>query len=130
MIAEHLIRRQPYAVLTDEPCHCGESIAATVQALWRARAEAGSGDPLAALQHVILNALADVSQPGWCVNLRGLQGRTGLPREVLRGLVANLRDRGLASYHKGLWTDDGEPGGAGYAITNAGLASIAKKAAG
>lgn len=39
LMAEHLIRRGPLPMLTDEPRHCGESIAHTVAALWRARTE-------------------------------------------------------------------------------------------
>lgn len=36
-IAEALIRGEPYPMLTEEPEHCGESILATVAALWEAR---------------------------------------------------------------------------------------------
>ncbi len=36
-IAEALIRGKPYPMLTEEPEHCGESILATVAALWEAR---------------------------------------------------------------------------------------------
>ncbi len=39
LMAEHLIRRGPLPMLTDEPRHCGESIAHTVAALWVARTE-------------------------------------------------------------------------------------------
>jgi hypothetical protein len=39
MMAEQLIRRRPYPMLAEEPQHCGESIAHTVAALWRARTE-------------------------------------------------------------------------------------------
>jgi hypothetical protein len=83
-------------------------------------------DPVAqatqVLQRAILNALAAVPEEGWCVGLRGLSGRTGLSREVCRAIVADLRAAGLASYHKGLWSDDEMPAGAGYAITAEGRA--------
>jgi hypothetical protein len=39
LIAEHLIKHGQMHMLTDEPGHCGESIAHTVAALWRARTE-------------------------------------------------------------------------------------------
>ena len=39
LMAEQLIRRRPYPMLEEEPQHCGESIAATVAALWVARTE-------------------------------------------------------------------------------------------
>lgn len=38
-IADHLIRRGTCGLLADDPANCGESIAATVAALWEARAE-------------------------------------------------------------------------------------------
>jgi hypothetical protein len=83
-------------------------------------------DPVAeatqVLQRAILTALAAVPEEGWCVGLRGLSGRTGLSREVCRAIVADLRAAGLASYHKGLWSDDERPAGAGYAITAEGRA--------
>lgn len=39
MIGEHLIRSKRYAMLAEEPEHCGESILATVAALYEARTE-------------------------------------------------------------------------------------------
>lgn len=39
IIAEALLKRDPYPMLTEEPEHCGESIAATVEALWKVRTE-------------------------------------------------------------------------------------------
>ena len=38
-IGEALMRGEPYPMLTEEPDHCGESILATVAALWEARTE-------------------------------------------------------------------------------------------
>ena len=38
-IAESLITGEPYPMLTEDPAYCGESIAATVAALWETRAE-------------------------------------------------------------------------------------------
>ena len=75
----------------------------------------------------ILTALCDVPHPGWCMGLRGLGVRAmGLPDEVIRAIVRDLRACGLAEYHKGLWTEDGMPGGAGYAITPLGRAVLAE----
>lgn len=39
MIATALINRGEYPMLTDEPEHCGISIAVTVEMLWKARRE-------------------------------------------------------------------------------------------
>lgn len=38
-IGEALCRGRAYQMLTEEPAHCGESILATVEALWKARTE-------------------------------------------------------------------------------------------
>jgi hypothetical protein len=38
MIAERLCKGMPYPMLTEEPEHCGESIASVVADLWQARA--------------------------------------------------------------------------------------------
>lgn len=38
-IGEALCRGRAYPMLTEEPAHCGESILATVEALWKARDE-------------------------------------------------------------------------------------------
>jgi hypothetical protein len=45
---------------------------------------------------------------------------TRLNRTAVRRACRSLARKGLAEYHKGLWTMDGEPGGAGYAATMAG----------
>lgn len=84
--------------------------------------------PLDALRHLILDALTTVAEEGYCLNLYGLEARTDLPRETLRGIVADMRKDGLVSYHKGLWAEDGMPAGAGYAITAAGRAALVQPA--
>lgn len=38
--------------------------------------------------------------------------------------MADMRADGLVTFQKGLWRDDGPPGGAGYAITAAGRAGL------
>jgi hypothetical protein len=77
----------------------------------------------ATLRAAVLRALTEVPEPGWCLNLSGLSLRTGLSRELLRGLVADLRHEGLVEHQRGLWSEDGTPAGAGYALTPAGSAA-------
>src|SRR5690606_35631198 len=43
MIGEALVNGSPYPMLTEEPEHCGQSILATVAALYKARRLAASG---------------------------------------------------------------------------------------
>lgn len=73
-----------------------------------------------ALELPILRALDTVPEPGWCRGLRSIAEMTGIPRELCRALIRGLIDKGLATYHRGLWTEDGEPAGSGYAITDKG----------
>jgi hypothetical protein len=47
-----------------------------------------------------------------------------ITREIARGVCRSLTERGYAVYRRGLWTDDGEPGGAGYGITHKGVAYL------
>ena len=51
MIAEALIRGKTHHALTDEPDNCGDSMAATVEALWVARSV--KADLLAALKGLL-----------------------------------------------------------------------------
>jgi hypothetical protein len=82
-------------------------------------------DALTVLRRGILEALSDASDWDLCLNLYGLSSRLGLPRETIRGLVADMRSDGLVRYERGLWTEDGQPAGAGYSITEAGIALLA-----
>lgn len=43
-----------------------------------------------------------------------------ITRDMASAICKSLRDRGYLTYERGLWTEDGEPGGSGYAITEAG----------
>ncbi|WJS87302.1 hypothetical protein [Paracoccus sp. TOH] len=45
-----------------------------------------------------------------------------LPKEMARGLLRDLAQRGYCQFRCGLFTEDGEVAGAGYGITNVGLA--------
>jgi len=79
-----------------------------------------ASDALAVLRRSIMDALNQVHEPGWCRNLHGLSEMTGLPRETLRGLIADMRADGLVEYEKGLWSEDGLPAGAGYCLSDVG----------
>lgn len=53
-------------------------------------------------------------------NFRGLCDRPQLDRKVVRRACRVLKRKGLAEFGRGLWTDDGEVAGSGYAATIAG----------
>lgn len=50
----------------------------------------------------------------------GVSSHCELPKHLIRRTVRALARKGLAIYEKGLWSDDGMPAGAGYALTQAG----------
>lgn len=51
------------------------------------------------------------------VGFRYVVRETGIGIELVRAILRQLRDKGLAVYSAGLWTDDGEMAGAGYAAS-------------
>jgi hypothetical protein len=69
------------------------------------------------------------STGGWCDNLcfpfRTIMRQGGCAdRAQVRRWVRQLARKGLAEYHKGLWTEDGTPAGAGYGLTMLGAATL------
>ena len=50
----------------------------------------------------------------------GIMQESGLTRAEVRTACQSLRDKGLAEFSNGLWTEDGYMVGSGYAITPAG----------
>lgn len=79
---------------------------------------------VAILERAILAVLIDVGNRTPETNFVGLRHvarETGIGTDLIRAILRQLRDKGLAVYSKGLWRDDGEPGGAGYAATAAAM---------
>ena len=77
-------------------------------------------------QRKCLEALGDQTAPNaeMCMPFAPLMQHTGLDRKTVRRNVRALARKGLAEYFRGLWTEGGEPAGAGYCITTAGLAFL------
>ncbi len=77
-----------------------------------------------------LKALDEFTRPDgeFCVPFAPLERQTGFERRVVRRHVRGLARDGLAQYFKGLWTEDGEPAGAGYCITEAGVHLLTNEA--
>jgi DNA-binding IclR family transcriptional regulator len=53
-----------------------------------------------------------------------ISSRTKLDRQEVRRIARHLARKGFTEYGKGLWTQDGEPFGSGYRITEAGAAAL------
>ena len=77
---------------------------------------------LSAMQTKCLVALADLSLPNgeYCLSFYPIEQATEMSRTDVRRSVRALFRKGLAAFHKGLCTEDGEFAGAGYCITVAG----------
>lgn len=73
----------------------------------------------------VLVELADhwSSYEGYCYSgFASLCTETGLDRKIVRRACRSLTRKGLAQFGRGLWTEDGEPAGSGYASTKDGAA--------
>lgn len=57
---------------------------------------------------------------------QSLARRTRLARKEVRRAARSLKRKGLAQFQSGLWTEDGELAGSGYACTSAGYEMIGK----
>lgn len=81
-----------------------------------ARRQAGSDKQL------VLNALQDLTRPDGenCSSFGPISKLTGLSRKRVRFLCRLLTRQGMAEFHKGLWTESGEPAGAGYCVSRKG----------
>jgi hypothetical protein len=78
-------------------------------------------------QRACLSHLADRTLPNgeMCVPFAPISRDTGLPRDEVRRSVRALARKGLAEFHSGLSTEDGNLAGSGYCITPAGIAENA-----
>jgi hypothetical protein len=57
---------------------------------------------------------------GWGFGFKSLAAISGLPAATIRRTVRALARKGLAEFERSLWTEDGVPAGAGYALTQMG----------
>jgi RIO-like serine/threonine protein kinase len=72
----------------------------------------------------VLKALDTQSEDFSYLNFAHIARRAEIDRKLVRRNVRHLARIGLAQFASGLWTEDGEPAGGGYAITAAGLAAL------
>jgi hypothetical protein len=74
------------------------------------------------LEDAVLAVLPD---HGYYHRLSTIADDAGVDVEAARFACRRLRDKGLAIYRRGLFTEDGEVAGSGYALTPAGVAALA-----
>jgi hypothetical protein len=75
---------------------------------------------ITANEKLALAGLSSTSEPEYYLSFRAISDIGGLHQSLVRRTVRQLARKGLAVYAKGLWSDSGEPRGAGYALTKAG----------
>jgi hypothetical protein len=64
----------------------------------------------------------------WCFyHFAHIVAETGFDIKQVRKSCRYLARKGLAQYGRGLWTEDGEPFGSGYAATAAGNALVEER---
>lgn len=79
---------------------------------------------VAILERAVLAVLIEVGDRNPEANfvwLRRVANETGIGTELVRAILRQLRDKGLAVYSAGLWSEDGDPRGAGYAASEAAM---------
>lgn len=82
------------------------------------------------LDRYVLREMADSTPSGytsseWAFPLRHFVN-DWITKDMARAICRSLTDRGFATYRRGLFNDDGEVGGAGYGITDKGVAYLAE----
>lgn len=90
----------------------------------KADREAGTPEWLSGMEMHILREMCEGYQPfGDTETYYGLSAfaHSGVTKDMARGILRAMTDRGLCQYKAGLFSEDGEPRGAGYAATEAGL---------
>lgn len=59
---------------------------------------------------------------GFCFSsFNRIMEATGLDRKIVRRACRSLKRKGLTEFGSGLWTEEGEPAGSGYAATRAAI---------
>jgi hypothetical protein len=75
--------------------------------------------PISPMQIKCLAALASMTRPHgeMCVGFNPVTNATGMVRSDVRRSIRALARKGMAEFHKGLTTEDGDMAGAGYCVT-------------
>lgn len=70
----------------------------------------------------VLRVLATGGADFGCFTFKGILSRTvcRLTRSDVRRACRSLKRKGFAEFHHGLWSEDGDPAGAGYRATRSG----------
>lgn len=79
---------------------------------------------LTQLQRQLLTAWRGTNEEFGCLSFRTIARRSGVQRDLVRRVTRALARKGLAQFHRGLWTDGGEPAGSGYGLTALGSAAL------
>ena len=68
----------------------------------------------------VLMLLSEQHEDYGCLDFKTIGSDTGLDDlKQVRRVCRSLKRKGLAEFHQGLWSDDGEPRGSGYCASRA-----------
>lgn len=81
-----------------------------------------------AMQELLEIVLIELARRGeeWRSPFSSIARETGLSIEIVRALCRELRERGYASYERGLFSEDLQTAGSGYGVTAAGAKAAAR----
>ena len=68
----------------------------------------------------VLALLASGGEDFGVMSFAGIAHYIKLNRKEIRRACRSLKRKGLAEFHRGCWTEDGEPAGSGYGASPAG----------
>jgi len=74
---------------------------------------------LSSTHHKFLNEWA-AQDVGMGFHFKALESRTCLPRDTIRNLCRDLAAAGFLEFSRGCFTEDGDPYGSAYVLTQAG----------
>lgn len=62
-----------------------------------------------------------INEPGWCIGLDLIAKGMGTDRICASFILKRIRDKGLATYERGLFSEYGDVAGSGYTYTDKGI---------
>jgi hypothetical protein len=75
---------------------------------------------LTELQTKCLKAWIDTDPDFDVLDFDNIADRSGVRRHLVRRVVREMKRRGVTRFARGCWTEDGEPAGSGYGLTDLG----------
>lgn len=82
---------------------------------------------LSAREDLALEAWAGTESDFGCLSFRAVAQRSSVEPHNVRRVVRSLARKGVTEFHRGLWSDEGDPRGSGYGLTDLGRSMLAAR---